>query len=78
MQVLRDVEPCRRGLEADGIDDQGVPLPAADRVPHPLAQRLWPVLGVEADDARVVDLLGEDHHVVIGLDDPLEVVVEGG
>ena len=57
-------------------DDQSVALPPADRMAEPLPFRRIGVLGVQADDAGVVDHLDEDHHVVLSLHDALEVVVE--
>ena len=63
-------------MEVGGVDDERVALPLADRVaePEPLIRR-W-VLRIHAHDACVVDHLDEDHHVVLGLHDALEVVVE--
>src|SRR5262245_57494330 len=51
-------------FEIGGVDDQGVTLPMADRVAHPLADvlgQMW--TPVQANDADVVDLLGLYGHV---------------
>src|SRR5262249_40578441 len=52
------------GPEVRGLDDQGVALPPADRVPEPLANLRRDVLRTDADHARVVHHLVEDQHVV--------------
>ena len=46
------------------------------RVAHPAPDLGRAVFLVHPDDARIVDHLHEDHHVVVGLHDPLEIVVE--
>ncbi|MQA28451.1 MAG: transposase [Luteitalea sp.] len=54
--------------EVGRLDDEGLTLPAAARIPGPLADRRWQVgAPIERDDADVVDHLVQQHHILGGL-----------
>ena len=74
LQVLGRAAELLLRREVGGLDDQRVAFPAADRIAHPRPDVLRQVLAADADDARVVDHLHQDHHVIRRLHD-LEVVV---
>ena len=66
-------------VEVGGLHDEGVALPAPPRQADPLLQaRRRRVRIVERDDARVVDHLGQDHHLVGRLHDVVVGVVAVG
>ena len=72
----RDLDGRTAARHVHRLDDQRVAVPPADRIAHPRRERLRPMLGVERNDARVVDHLGFDHHMVRRLHDPKIVVVQ--
>src|SRR6185436_13509399 len=81
-ETLHDVKIFRRspevglGREVCRVDDEGVTFPPADRVAQPVPDgRRW-MLPVDADDSRIVDQLGKDHHVLRRLHDLIEVLAE--
>ena len=63
-------------MDVGGLDHEHVTLPVAPGVPHPRAY-VWGQPGTitDLDDARVVDHLSHDQHVVGGLHDRIVVVV---
>jgi hypothetical protein len=76
VQVLARTAEARLVGEVRRVDHERVAFPASDRVAHPLAHGCRQMRGVHADDAGVVDHLGENHHVRRRLHDLVEVVVE--
>jgi len=78
LQLFRRSPEPRLVVEIRRLDDEGIALPAGNRVAEPLAQAVGPVGVLERDDPDVVDHLGEDHHVVLGLHHLLHVVIEVG
>ncbi len=78
VEIFRSREESGSLSEVRRVHDQGIAFPVADRVAHPLADLLRRMLAVQRDDAGVVDHLDENHHVVPGLHDALQVVVKNG
>ena len=75
----RRVEAGRLVAEVRGLDDQGVAVPVAARVAHPLGDALGQMPApVEGHDAGVVHHLVQYRHVVGGLEHLDVLVVAGG
>ena len=77
MQVPRRRAESRRVGEVRRVDHERVALPVTDRITKPAPDLGWDMLLIHPDDAGVVDHLHEDQHVVFGLHDLLQVVIEG-
>ena len=72
--IVAAVEPV---VEPLGLDDQRVALPAAAAVAQPLAHAVGHMRAVvERNDARLVDHLQQQHHVVRRLEDLVVRVVD--
>ncbi len=69
MQPLAGIEDVRVGTKVGRIDDEGGPFVLTDRVAEPLSQTGRPMRPIETDDARIMDPLGINQHVRIGLHD---------
>ena len=75
MQIPRGAE--KRGLvgEVRGVDHQGIAFPRPDGIAQPLAQNGRFVLRIHANVPGVVVHFVQDHYVILGLHDLLQVVV---
>ena len=79
MHLLARASEVRLTREIGGIDNQRASFPMATRVPHPLAdvlRKMGP--SIQRDDARVVDLLVENHDISRSLDQLKIVVITRG
>jgi hypothetical protein len=63
-------------IDVRRVHNQGVTVPPTNRIAEPPLQVRADVRTADADDAGIVDLLGENHDVRRRLDDSVEVAVE--
>src|SRR5688572_5451132 len=79
LQTIRRAAEPRLVVEVGRLNDQGIAFPPPDRVAKPIPDAIGPMRRpVEMDDSHVVNHLGEDHDVILGLHHLLHVVVEVG
>ena len=76
MKIASRAPEGRRVVEVGGVAHERVALPVADRVAQPAPDLGWRMLLIHPDDARIVHHLDQDHHIVVGLNDPLQIVVQ--
>src|SRR6516225_503311 len=78
MHVLARTPEVCFACEVGGLDHQCFSFPMSARISHPLAdvlRKMW--TSVRWDNARIMNLFVENHHVSGSLDEPKIIVVAG-